>query len=315
MVNCIKPEVKEIQIWNNIMRKIFIALLILAFHPCFVAFSQTHTATYGDEHYMECRDKGYYTHCWVKHDLDDGKWVFFYPGTNNLAVVANVKDEKWNGCYFTYREDGTLSALSIYKDDLEREFWGYYPNGQIHFRAFSPNGEFFAIDSLGTVIRHEKNSEASSFRKAFDSLKIIEIMTAFNIQDSFQMLYNKDSSFCCIHHSIQNTSIYEIRKLEGIEISHLDLQCSIPLIGVNREMLLSDLGTDFYMMTESFVDYSLDSAGMAQLSIKHIPNYLLRCCFEDDIVHKMFIVLKNEKLSFQDISLFLNNLSKEKQNH
>ena len=68
-------------------------------------------------------------------------------------------------------------------------------------------------------------------------------------------------------------------------------------------------------MTESFVDYSLDSAGMAQLSIKHIPNYLLRCCFEDDIVHKMFIVLKNEKLSFQDISLFLNNLSKEKQNH
>ena len=51
-------------------------------------FSQTHTATYGDKKYMVCTDKGFYTHCYAKHDLPDGKWMFYHPDTKKLAVVS-----------------------------------------------------------------------------------------------------------------------------------------------------------------------------------------------------------------------------------
>ena len=93
------------------MKKINLLLFFLIAYLNIVS-GQTHIAVYEDERYMKCTFKGGYNHCIVKHELEDGKWMFFYPGTNNLAVVAHIKKKAWNGYYYTYRENGSLSSIS-----------------------------------------------------------------------------------------------------------------------------------------------------------------------------------------------------------
>ncbi len=297
------------------MRKIFLLVVLFASYLN-VIWSQTHIAEYEDERYMVCTFKGFYNHCVVKRELEDGKWMFFYSDTNTLAVVATIKNKKLEGYYFTYRKDGTMSSLSTYKDDTGNgEYRSYWPNGQLHFKWFEPNGEFLVLDSLGMIIRHEKPLIDTPFRKSFLPLDIKEILKLFNIQDSLLLFYSKDSLFKLVHHSVQNISIYEIQGNNLATDLHPSSQSTIPLIGINREKLLNHLGTDFYIMTESFVDYSLDANGSALLNINSNPNYLLRCCFENDIVKKIFIVQNNDALSFRNICQTLSSLSKDNQNH
>ena len=39
--------------------------------------------------------KGFYEHCFVKHDLEDGKWMFYYFGMEDLAVVWRQTVVMW----------------------------------------------------------------------------------------------------------------------------------------------------------------------------------------------------------------------------
>lgn len=292
-------------------------LLLFFLIACLNSVSgQTHTAVYEDERYMVCTFKGFYNHCIVKHELEDGKWMFFYPGTNNLAVVAYIKDKTWNGYYYTYRDNGSLSSMSTYQNDRsEGEYRSYWPNGQMHFKKYEPNGELLVLDSLGKIIRQEKPSIDTPFRKPFVPLNLEDILKYFDTQDTSMVLYSKDSILKLTHYSVQNVSIYEIQNNESAKSFHKCSHWSDFLIGISREKLLNNLGTDYYIMTESFIDYSLDANGSAILDINCKPNYYLRCCLENDIVDKFYIIDKNKDLSFRAISLLLSNMSKNDQRY
>lgn len=292
-----------------------IVLLIIFLYSNIVS-SQTHIALYGDERFMECTFKGFYEHCFVKHGLEDGKWMFYYPGTRDLAVVANIEYGKWNGYYSCYREDGSMSSLSTFKNDTENgEYRSYWPNGQMHFKKYEPYGELLVLDSLGTIIRQEKPTIDTPFRKPFVPLNLEDILKSFDTQDTSIVLYSKDSILTLTHYSVLNISIYEIQNNESVKSFHKCSHWDVPLIGISREKLLNNLGTDYYIMTESFIDYSLDMNGSAILDINCKPNYFLRCCLENDIVDKFYIVDKNKDLSFRAISLLLSNMSKNNQRH
>jgi len=292
------------------MKKINLLLFFLIAYLNIVS-GQTHIAVYEDERYMKCTFKGGYNHCIVKHELEDGKWMFFYPGTNNLAVVAHIKKKAWNGYYYTYRENGSLSSISRYQNDRsEGEYRSYWPNGQMHFKMYEPCGELLVLDSLGKIIRQEKPPIDTPFRKPFVPLNLEDILKSFDTQDSSMVLYSKDSIHKLTQYSIQNISIYEIQNNESAKNFNKCSQRAVPLIGFSRENLLNNLGTDFYIMTESFIDYSIDANGSAILDINCKPNYFLRCCLENDIVDKFYIINKNKDLSFRAISLLLGNISK-----
>ena len=292
------------------MKKEYLLLFFLA--ACLNSVSsQTHTAVYEDERYMVCTFKGFYNHCIVKHELEDGKWMFFYSGTNNLAVVAHIKDKTWNGYYYTYRENGSLSSMSTYQNDRRAgEYRSYWPNGQMHFKMYEPYGELLVLDSLGKITRQEKPSIDTPFRKPFVPLNLEDILKYFDALDTSMILFSKDSILKLTHYSVQNISIHEIQSNESAKNFNKCSQWAAPLIGISREELLNNLGTDYYIMTESFIDYSLDANGSAILDINCVPKYFLRCCLENDIVEKLYVVDKNKDLSFRAISLLLSNLPK-----
>lgn len=289
------------------MKKTFAFICVLCLLSA--AFAQTHTAAFGDERFMECVFKGFYSHCVAKHDLEDGKWMFYYPNTDNLAVVTFVENKKWNGFYYSYREDGSLSLLSTYKNGVGNgEYRGYWPNGQMHYKYYEPGGEFIAIDSSGKIIKHVPASLSSSVRKPFAPINIPTVFQLFIYQDSSEVLSDKDSLFELVRFFVRNTPIYEIKKKESLPVRNTSIQREIILIGNDRSELLSHLGTDFYIMTESFVDYVLDITGEPLLDINKVPSFVLRCCFEDDIVNKIFCINQNENISYRAICRFLQGL-------
>lgn len=287
-------------------------LILFVFYSNILA-SQTHIALYGDEHYMECTFKGFYEHCFVKHDLADGKWMFYYSGMEDLAVVTNIKHGNWNGYYYTYRKDGSLSSLSTYKDDMEvGEYRAYWPNGQMHFKRYEPDGEQIVLDSLGDVIRYESATTGTALRKTFVRLEMLDILDSLDVHDSVALFQDDDTLVELICHIINGICVYEVRA--SVKKIYLPIiSQKIPLLGILREELLGHCGTDFYIMTESYVDYVLNKEGMALLSINDIPDYLFRCCFKDDKVAKYYLVEKNDKLVYRTISQILNDFSKDKQ--
>ncbi|MBQ5993534.1 MAG: hypothetical protein IJL57_04285 [Bacteroidales bacterium] len=295
------------------MKKIVLLILVLYSN---IVSSQTHTALYGDERFMECTFKGFYEHCFVKHDLEDGKWMFYYPGMEDLAVVANIKHSKWNGYYSSYRKDGSMSSLSTFKDDMEKgEYRSYWPNGQMHFKKYEPHGELLVLDSLGEVIRHESATTDSNYRKTFVRLGGLDILDSLNIQDSVVFFYEEDTYVELSCHSISGIHVFEVRTTGRLSETNTLSQKKIPLIGKNREELLDYCGTDFYIMTESYIDYVLNKDGMALLSINDIPSYLFRCCFDDDKVIKYYLVKKNEKLTYRILAQLLNGISRNTHNN
>lgn len=287
-------------------------LILFVFYSNILA-SQTHIALYGDERYMECTFKGFYEHCFAKHDLADGKYMFYYSGMEDLAVVTNIKHGNWNGHYYTYRKDGSLSSLSTYKDDMEvGEYRAYWPNGQMHFKSHEPDGELIVLDSLGNVIRYESATTGTALRKTFVRLEMLDILDSLDVQDSVVLFQDNDTLVELICHIINGICVYEVRA--SVKKIYLPiLSQKIPLLGILREELLDHCGTDFYIMTESYIDYVLNKDGMALLSINDIPGYLFRCCFEDDKVTKYYLVEKNDKLVYRTISQILNDFSKDKQ--
>ena len=289
------------------MEKIFAFIYVLCLLS--VVSAQTHTAAFGDERFMECASKGFYSHCVAKHDLEDGKWMFYYPNTDNIAVVTFVENKKWNGFYFSYREDGTLSLLSTYKNDVGNgEYRGYWPNGQMHYKYYEPGGEFFAIDSSGKIIKYAPASLNSSVRKPFAPINIPAVFQLFIYQDSSEVFSDKDSTNELVRFFVQDTPIYEIKKKESSPVRNTSTQREIILIGKDRNELLDHLGTDFYIMTESFVDYVLDINGEPLLDINKVPSFVLRCCFENDIVNNIFFINQNENISYRAICRFLQGL-------
>lgn len=292
-----------------------LVMLILVFYSNIVS-SQTHTALYGDERFMECTFKGFYEHCFVKHDLEDGKWMFYYPGMKDLAVVANIKQSKWNGYYSSYRKDGSMSSLSTFKDDMENgEFRSYWPNGQMHFKKYEPHGEILVLDSLGEVIRHESATTDSAYRKEFVRLGDLGILDSFNVHDSVVVFYDEDIFVEINRHSRSGTFIYEVSTTGRMFGQNILSQNKIPFVGNNREDLLDNCGTDFYIMTESYMDYVLNKDGMALLSLNDIPSYLFRCYFEDDKVIKYYLVENNESLTYRILGQLLNGFSRNTHNN
>lgn len=277
----------------------------------FMLFSQTHTATYGDKKYMVCTDKGFYTHCYAKHDLPDGKWMFYHPDTKKLAVVANVKNRKWNGLYYTYFENGSLATITNYQEDKRiGECRAYWRNGQMHFKEYNPNGFFIAYDTLGEIIRHESYSSDFSQRKKFKPIYPNELIKDNIPNDCTDTIFYDDLRYELIHHLRNNVNLFEIQSTAKDVLSEIKTQTdTIRLyIGISRNKLLESLGMDFYIMTESYIDYVLDVQNNVLVKISETPSYVLRCYFKNDVVYKIIIVTSAESLSYRSVCLILKEM-------
>ena len=281
---------------------------ILPFIPLFflplLMFPQTYTATYGDEKYMVCLHKGFYTHCYAKHDLPDGKWMFYYPDTKNLAVVVNVKNRKWNGLYYTYFENGSLATITNYQEDKPMgESRTYWRNGQIHYKEYEPNGFFIAYDTLGEIIRHESYTSDLPQRKIFKPIYLDELIEDYIPNNYLDTIYYNDLRYELFHHLRDNVNLYEIQSATKDVLSETKSQTDTLrlYIGISRNKLLENLGTDFYIMTESYIDYVLDNQNNALVKISDTPSYVLRCYFKNDVVYKVIIVTSAEFLSYRSL--------------
>ena len=73
---------------------------------------------------------------------------------------------------------------------------------------------------------------------------------------------------------------------------------------MSRNQLLKNLGTDFYIMTESHIDYAIDSAGETLVKISDKPQYMLRCYFDNDIVSRI-VIIDNKNLCYRSICTIL----------
>ena len=171
------------------------------------------------------------------------------------------------------------------------------------------------LDSLGEVVRHESATTDSNYRKTFVRLGGLGVLDSLNSQDSVVFFREEDTFVELRCHSISGIHVFEVRttgrKIEQIILS----QNKIPFIGNSREDLLDECGTDFYIMTESYMDYVLNKDGIALLSINDIPSYLFRCCFENDKVTKYYLVEKNEKLTYRILAQLLNSISRNPHNY
>lgn len=268
--------------------------------------AQSHRVSYGDEKYMDRTSKSFYIHCSAKRDLPDGKWIFTYPGAKSLAMVVFISDGNWNGMQYRYREDGSLSVIETYKNGKrDGENRGYYKNGQMHFKAFYLRGEcigdFFAFDSLGNVTRHETHPVDSImvYRKAFVPINIADILKLYSPNSYSDTAYSIDSLEWVKRVSIDDVSIYSIQATSVT--THNDNRKVF--IGQYRDSLLNNFGTDYYIMTEQYVDYVIDAQNKTLNRLSDIPSFLLRCYFDNDVVNQIVIINNQAKTYCQIVTL------------
>lgn len=265
-------------------------------------FAQIHVVPFGDERYMDCVFKGFYTHCIPKKTLSDGKWIFNYPETQSVAMITHFHNQKQNGIQYRYREDGTLVAIDTYKDGRRNgESRVYYPNGQVHFKSYFANGfivgEFWAFDTLGNIGRHEIAPMDSSigFRKEFNPVYITDIEGFQTYKGDLDTMFSKDSLMWMRKITTDDFSIYSVQSNSTKQQAN-----KTAFIGQQRDSLLTYLGTDYYIMTDEYVEYAIDSQKKAIHRLNDIPLYILRCYFDNNTIRQI-IIIENKTQSYSQI--------------